>query len=175
MPRRWCWRWRCHWRRSASLPGPEPRLGILELPLRLDAVRPFRVEVSPRLFEFLGSNLLSAPSVPYRPLFHGYFCTQPIQLVGVCSSTPALTPRRWRPHAAGVAAPAAPLAMRVAMRHGRALLKMMQLLPAGRRNAMRSMQRALSAASRTPVSHCCVALVARKRLIDDLRWHDYHD
>ena len=35
-----------------------------------------------------------------------------------------------------------------------------------------SMQRALSAASRTPVSHCCVALVARKRLIDDLRWHD---
>ena len=124
MPR--CWRWR-YWRRS-TLPRPEPRLGCFELPLRLDAVRPFRVEVSPRLFEFLGSNLLSAPSVPRRPLFHGYFCTQPIQLVGVCSSTPALTPRRRRPHAAGVAAPAAPLAMRVAMRHGRALLKMMQLL-----------------------------------------------
>ena len=157
MPRRR--RWRCHWRRSGRLPGLEPRPGRFELPLRLDAVRPFRVEVSPRLFEFLGSNLLSAPSVPYRPLFHGYFCTQPIQLVGVCSSTPALTPRRWRPHAAGVAAPAAPLAMRVAMRHGRALLKMMQLLSllGGTMQGV-SMQRALSAASRTPVSHCCVAL-----------------
>ena len=125
MQRRCCWRWRC---RSATFPRPEPRLGILELPLRLDAVRPFRIEVSPRLFEFLGSNILSAPSVPYRPLFHGYFRPQPIQLVGVCRAPPALTPRRWRPHAARVAAPAAPLAMRVAMRHGRALLKMMQLL-----------------------------------------------
>ena len=158
MPRRWCWRWRCR-RRSATFSRLEPRLGTFELPLRLDAVRPFRVEVSPRLFEFLGSNILSAPSVPYRPLFHGYFCTQPIQLVGVCSAPPALTPRRWRPHAARVAAPAAPLAMRVAMRHGRALLKMMQLLCllGGTMQGV-SMQRALSAASRTAVSHCCFAL-----------------
>ena len=59
-------------------PRLELRLGTFELPLRLDAVRPFRVEVSPRLFEFLGSNLLGAPSVPRRPLFHGYFCPQPI-------------------------------------------------------------------------------------------------
>ena len=155
MPR-WCWRRSRH---CVTLSGPEPRPGRFELSLCLDAVRPFRVEVSPRLFEFLGSNLLSAPSVPRRPLFHGYFCTQPIQLVGVCSAPPALTPRRWRPHAARVAAPAAPLAMRVAMRHGRALLKMMQLLSllGGTMQGV-SMQRALSAASRTPVSHCCVAL-----------------
>ena len=157
MPQR-RWRWRCYWRRS-TFSRLEPRPGHVELALRLDAVRPFRVEVSPRLFEFLGSNLLGAPSVPRRPLFHGYFRPQPIQLVGVCSAPPALTPRRWRPHAAGVAAPAAPLAMRVAMRHGRALLKMMQLLCllGGTMQGV-SMQRALSAASRTPVSHCCVAL-----------------
>ena len=156
MPRRW--RWRCYWRRS-TLSCLEPRPGRFELPVRLDAVRPFRVEVSPRLFEFLGSDLLGAPSVPYRPLLHGYFRPQPIQLVGVCRAPPALTPRRWRPHAAGVAAPAAPLAMRVAMRHGRALLKMMQLLCllGGTMQGV-SMQRALSAASRTAVSHCCFAL-----------------
>ena len=156
MPR-WCWRRSRHW--CATFPRLQPRPGHVELALRLDAVRPFRVEVSPRLFEFLGSDFLSAPSVPRRPLFHGYFCTQPIQLVGVCSSTPALTPRRWRPHAAGVAAPAAPLAMRVAMRHGRALLKMMQLLSllGGTMQGV-LMQRALSAASRTAVSRCCYAL-----------------
>ena len=82
-----------------------------------------------------------------------------------------MTPRRWRPHAAGVAAPAAPLAMRVAMRHGRALLKMMQLLCLQAQcKANRCSARCLL--RRAHPCLCCVALVARKRLIDDLRWHN---